>query len=339
MWYLTMNNSSLDDRNGDRVVFDREDVETVLQHVNMSPTIPRIPTGFFLQSMKFLNANEVLITGYIWQNISSLGTWKDFPEFSFPDPKETTIEKVYMNKDTGVIGWHFKTTLQQQFDYSRYPFDREDVWIRLLSNNSAEKVLVPDFDSYNSLIPERLPGLGHSFVLDGWKPQKTFFSYRVNSYDTNIGLGNVTNSNAPEFHFNVDVKRDLESTSNSDLLLITVVLILLYAILTMITKGESKIHFGFSSHGVLGYCTSILFTLIIAHSSLKARIPIGGIIYLEYFYFVMYIAILVISLNSIAFASNRSIPFIDAKDNMYVKVLYWPVIMGILLFITFLKFY
>ena len=44
MWHLTMNNSSLDDRNGDRVVFDREDVETVLQHVNMSPTTPRIPT-------------------------------------------------------------------------------------------------------------------------------------------------------------------------------------------------------------------------------------------------------------------------------------------------------
>jgi hypothetical protein len=53
----------------------------------------------------------------------------------------------------------------------------------------------------------------------------------------------------------------------------------------------------------------------------------------------MYIAILVVSLNSIVFASNRSVPFIDTKDNMYVKVLYWPVIMGILLLITFLNFY
>ena len=44
MWHLTMNNSALDSRNGDLVVFDREDVETVLQHVNMSPTTPRIPT-------------------------------------------------------------------------------------------------------------------------------------------------------------------------------------------------------------------------------------------------------------------------------------------------------
>jgi hypothetical protein len=339
MWYLTMNNSALDSRNGDLVVFDREDVETVLQHVDMNPTTPRTPTGFFLQSMEFLNANDILITGYIWQNISSLGTWKELPDFSFPDSKETAIEKVYVNKDTGVIGWRFKTTLHQQFDYSKYPFDREDAWIRVLSNNSVLNVLVPDFDSYDTLVPENLPGLRRPFALDGWKPQKTFFSYRINSNNTNIGLGKFTNSNAPELYFNVDIKRDLKSPSHSDLLLIIVVLILLFAVLTIITKGESKTHFGFSSHGVLGYCTSILFTLIIAQSSLRARIPIGGIIYLEYFYFIMYIAILVVSLNSIVFASNRSIPFIDTEDNMYVKVLYWPVIMGILLLITFLNFY
>jgi hypothetical protein len=339
LWHLTENNSALDSRNGDLVVFNREDVETVLQHVDTSSTTPRIPTGFFLQSMEFLNANDVLITGYIWQNISGLGVWKELPDFSFPDSKETTIEKVYANKNTGVIGWRFKTTLHQQFDYSKYPFDRENAWIRVLSNNSVENILIPDFDSYTSLVPENLPGLRLPFVLDGWNPQKTFFSYRVNSNNTNIGLGKFANSNAPEFHFNIDIKRSSKVPFNPDLLPITVVIILLFAILTIITKGENKTHFGFSSHGVLGYCTSILFTLILAHSSLRARIPISGIIYLEYFYFVMYLAILVVALNSIFFASNRRIPFIDAKDNMYVKVLYWPVIMGILLFITLLNFY
>ena len=44
MWHFTMNNSSLDGRNGDFVVLDREDVETMLQHANISPTTPRIPT-------------------------------------------------------------------------------------------------------------------------------------------------------------------------------------------------------------------------------------------------------------------------------------------------------
>ena len=44
VWHLTVNNSALDSRNGYLVVFDREDVETVLQHVNTSPSTPRIPT-------------------------------------------------------------------------------------------------------------------------------------------------------------------------------------------------------------------------------------------------------------------------------------------------------
>ena len=118
-----------------------------------------------------------------------------------------------------------------------------------------------------------------------------------------------------------------------------VIIFLLFAVLTITTKGENKSYFGFSSHGVLGYCTSLLFTLIVSHTSLRSRIPLGSIIYIEYFYLVLYLAILVVSLNSIAFASNRSIPFIDTKDNIYVKILYWPVIMGILLFITLLNFY
>ena len=122
-----------------------------------------------------------------------------------------------MNEDKSVLGWRFKTTLRQQFDYSRYPFDREDVWIRLKSNDSTS-VLVPDFDSYNSLIPETFPGMDRSFLLEGWEPQKTFFSYRLNSYSTNFGVGNFANSNVPELYFNVDVKRDFKGPFDSDLL-------------------------------------------------------------------------------------------------------------------------
>lgn len=340
MWHFTMNNSSLDNRKGDLIVFDREGVETVLQHFNTSLSTNKIPTGLLLRSLEFLNANDVVITGYIWQNISGIGIWKEIPDFSFPDSTETTFEETYVNKEKGFIAWRFKTTLRQQLDYSKYPFDRENLRIGLLSNYSSGNILVPDFDSYKNVIPENLPGLGNSFVLDGWDPQKTFFSYRASSINvSNIELKNLANSNRPEFYFNIDVKRNLESIFTYNFIYIIVALILLFAILTMITKGESKTHFGFSSHSVLGYCTSILFTLIIAHSSLRSRIPIVGVVYLEYFYFVMYIAILVISLDSIAFASNRSIPFIDAKDNLYMKVLYWPVIMGVLLFITILKFY
>ena len=385
IWHLTLSESSLEDRNEDIVVFDMADVETVLLHYDTNPKAPRVPTGVFIQSLEFSTANDVTMTGYIWQNISELGAQKasshisftvsnatateeanvdenstakgtstieDFsqdtsglvaenvsPSFSFPEAKETTIEKAYVDEDKGIVGWRFKTTLRQQFNYSRYPFDEEDVWIKFWNNASEGSVLVPDFDSYDSLVPENLPGLESSLVLEGWKPQKTFFSYRVNSYNTNFGVKDFKHTNVPELYFNIGIKRDFKSPFVSDFLPIMVVAALLFVVLAITTKEEKKNQFGFNSSGVLAYCASLFFVLIISHASLRTKIPTDSIIYLEYFYLILYLAILAVSLNSIAFASHVNIPFIDAKDNLYVKVLYWPVIMGVLLLITLLSFY
>ena len=118
-----------------------------------------------------------------------------------------------------------------------------------------------------------------------------------------------------------------------------VVAILLFVVLSITTREEKKNQFGFNSSGVLAYCASLFFVLIISHSSLRAKIPTDSVIYLEYFYLILYFAILAVSLNSIVFASHVNIPFIDAKDNLYVKVLYWPIIMGVLLLITLMNFY
>ena len=30
-----------------------------------------------------------------------------------------------------VIGWYFDVTVRQAFDYSKYPLDTQDVWLRL----------------------------------------------------------------------------------------------------------------------------------------------------------------------------------------------------------------
>lgn len=406
IWHFTLNGSSVEVKDRGIVVSDMAGVETVLLKSNTNPKAPRIPTGVFIQSMEFSTANEVVMTGYVWQNISGLAvdeaslslssqkskestikganvdgnltnknatkienfsqnvselvtdktssnissrgskeaiiklvTEKTSPSFSFPESKETLIEKAYMDADKGIIGWRFKTTLRQQFNYSRYPFDEEDVWIKFWNNASEESVLVPYFDSYDNLVPESRPGLEKSLVLEGWEPQKTFFSYRVNSYNTNFGVKDFKHTDVSELYFNVDVKRNLKSPFVSDLLPIMVVAALLFVVLAITTKEERKNQFGFNSSGVLAYCASLFFVLIISHSSLRSKIPTDSTIYLEYFYLLMYLAILAVSLNSIAFASHMDIPFIDAKDNLYVKVLYWPVIMGILLLITLTNFH
>lgn len=120
---------------------------------------------------------------------------------------------------------------------------------------------------------------------------------------------------------------------------IMVVAALLFVVLVITTKEERKNQFGFNFFGVLAYCASLFFVLIISHASFRNKIPTDSIIDLEYFYLIMYVAILAVSLNSIAFASHMDIPFIDTKDNLYVRLVYWPVIMGVLLLITLMNFY
>lgn len=338
IWHLTLNDSPHNGMNGDFIVSDMTDVETVLQN-STSLNAHRIPTGIFLQSLEFTSAYNVVASGYIWQNISETDYDNETPSFSFPESQDTTIEKAYEDENRSVIGWHFTTTLRQQFNYSRYPFDREDIWVRIWNNDSSKNVLLPDFDSYDSLNPKMYPGFERSLVLEGWEPQRTYFSYRKNSYNTNFGKGDFKHFNVPELYFNVDIKRDFKSPFTSYILPVLVVAILLFAVLMITTKDEKKEQCGFSSSDVLGYCSALFFVLILAHASLRDKIPVDDIIYLEYFYFIMYLAILAVSLNSIAFASSINFPLIDAKDNLYVKVLYWPIVMGILLLITLMNFY
>ena len=106
------------------------------------------------------------------------------------------------------------------------------------------------------------------------------------------------------------------------------------------TKSEQKLGlFGFSTSAVLAYCAALFFVLIVSHVHLRESVAAHGIIYLEYFYFVMYVAILTVSANSILFASDKQFRFIHYKDNIIIKLLYWPAVMLPLLGITLFIFY
>lgn len=199
---------------------------------------------------------------------------------------------------------------------------------------------MPDLDSYDNLSTESRPGLEKDFVLEGWEIQKSYFSYRDNSYNTNFGLEDYSHENVPELYFNVGVKRNFITPFISYMSPLIVVALLVFADLLLISKKEEDVSYsGFSSSGVLGYCAALLFVLIIAHVSLRENLAADGIIYLEYFYFAMYLAILAVSADSILFASKIKIKIIDYEDNLIVKVLYWPALMILLLILTLYAFY
>jgi len=338
VWSLALEESSAKDQCSIEI-YDRVGLEKALYTPKYQiESVIRVPTGVFLQSLEFSSANNVIVTGYIWQDYSNIEDDDISQGFIFPEAESIDVEETYREGD--VIGWYFRSVLRQPFDYSEYPFDSEEVWIRLWHKDFYKNIiLTPDMSSYEFINAELKPGLEHDFVLEGWKIQNSFYSYRKNSYNTDFGLAEFK-QDLPELYFNVGMKRDFFGSIISNLIPLTVVSILLFAVLLISTKSEEKIRlYGFSSSTVLAYCAALFFVLIISHVSLRDKLAAVGIIYLEYFYFVLYFVILVVSINSILLASTTRCFIVDCRDNLFIKILYWPVLLGLLLIITIVNFY
>ena len=79
--------------------------------------------------------------------------------------------------------------------------------------------------------------------------------------------------------------------------------------------------------------------VIIAHVNQRTSLSAQGVIYLELFYFVMYGAILSVAINAILIASPVTVRLIDYRKNFIARVLYWPVVTGVLLALSLAAFF
>lgn len=496
IWYSIVTTEG-DEDSRNLILISEEDVYAAMGNFNTSyfnrkngpneDRISYIPTGLYVQSIEIIKANNVNITGYMWQRHSNLllqldlkyvedfdkgrisdglvaafeknnnlflqdvniktieksGKWLlnkyEDKEYTYAIRKEgeklnvyqmasgvifpevdtegDKIEMVEVYNDADIKCWYFRVSLRQQSNYSKYPFDRANIWIRLWSKDYSEKgVLVLDFPPYGDFInPELKPGIEYNLVLEGWEIEHSHFSYRVRSYNTdfrneghvgrslfsadlqyksylnkgkfpsdlkqkfvNNGIKNsryvniyveefnkrwlvidkghkktysVCSDNEklnifeghkhfPELYFNIELKRNFIGPLISDMIPMIVVAFLVFSVLIISTTNKEKIGlFGFNTSAVLGYCAALFFVLIVSHVHLRENLAIMGLYYIESFYFVMYLAILAVSINSIIFASQAKFAFVQYKDNLIAKLLYWPLIQGALLGATLFTFY
>lgn len=302
-----------------------------------------IPTGVFVQSLEFEDANDVFITGYIWQKYD-----KNIPQnvsrgFILPEAVDPNVTEIHRHQDQNfeVIVWYFEAKLRENFDYSKYPFDVKDVWIRLWPKDFYKNIiLTPDFDAYDLMVPTSLPGLAEDFVLPGWDIKSSFFQYKLNNYNTNFGINSyIGQDNFPELYFTVVLQRNFINVLISNMMIIIVVLLLLFCIQILIIKHkESGENQDFTALEIVSACGAFLFIVIIDQINLRQKIITAGIIYLDYFYFILYIMILLVAINAILFASNIKIDWIDYKNNLIPKLLYWPTNLALLLLVTMLVF-
>ena len=304
--------------------------------------------------MRFEGARNIVVTGQIWQKYSDgLPDWvkpapgDGIPGFVLPQADITYSEGVnelYRRKegDQEIIRWSFRANLRQDFDFSKFPFDREEARIRILHKDFDQGVLLtPDLVSYTTTDPTALPGLDQeNFFLAGWDVEKSFFSLRLTNYNTDFGIQSRGRlENFPELYFNISLSRRILDPFISRMIPLALVALLLFAVLIIVTSRVERIGLlGFSTSAVLTYCAALLFVVVISQISLRTDLTAQGLLYMEFFYFAIYGAILSVSLNSILFATAPNLRFIQYRDNLVMELLFWPVLFGLILIVTLLTF-
>jgi cytochrome bd-type quinol oxidase subunit 2 len=308
-------------------------------------TQPRIlvPTGVFVQSIEFTSAFDPIISGFIWQKYGPQVPADVTRGFVLPDGSDLQSAEAYRftQGDTQVIGWSFRATLRQQFLYSQYPFDRHYIWVRVDPVDVTHNVvLTPDFSSYTTLQPEALPGVQPELVIENWDLKQAFFSYHTHSYNTNLGIEDYTHQiNYPELYYTIGMSRQILSSFVSYVVPPLVALVMLFGVLVLTTRRQDRRDStGWNSTNVLAFCAALFFVIIVSHVNLRQQVSANGILYLGYFYFLTYFAILLVSVNAILFILPGERGLIQRDDNLLSKLLYWPLLTFALLIITLAVF-
>jgi hypothetical protein len=346
IWYLAWNQRSYENSTESKIVLigrpglnkflDLREQQLSTQVKAEKPIY--IPTGLFVQSLEFNTANNVTVTGYIWQRFTKGVNDTVTRGFVMPESVDKIdVTESYKRKegDQEIVGWYFRAKLRQSFDYSQYPLDHKDIWIRLWAKDFDKNViLTPDFDSYPLMNPITNPGVAKDLVLSGWYLDSSFFQYYLNSYNTNFGITNYGGQDQlPELSFTVVIRRSIIPIFIGNIMPLAVVSFLLFSLLS-ITRKKAEGALGFSAKDTIQNSSALLFIVLLNQINLRGAIAAYGIIYLEYFYFVIYIMVLLVIINSLLFVFGSKLRLIQYEDNFVPKLLYWPTLFGLLLIIT-----
>jgi len=303
-----------------------------------------VPTGIYIQAIEFQSAINVKVTGHIWQRWPATFPETLEPGLVFPESQEGSLEQVYQSEEGGqrIVGWTFQTVVRQSFSYTTYPFDLQSVWLRMWPKQmTGPVVLVPDFVAYQSMNPQFTPGINKDLVLPGWLVTGSHFSFSPFQANTDFGLSmRRGGANMPELRYNIVIRREFLDAFISCILPIFVVIILMFAVLFIHTKDESIAgRVGFNSSVTVQVSAALFFVVLFAQVDLRRRLEIEQIMYMDFYYFLTYLVFLIVSIDSIAFGWTNRVAWLEHRNNLVPKLLYWPTIMFVLFLTTAWFFY
>jgi hypothetical protein len=305
-----------------------------------------VPTGVLLQSFEFLNANNVEMSGFIWQEYGPEIPDHVLRGVVLPEALDEAYEAREawrVERDgTEEIGWYFSGRFRQNFDYRLYPFDRQDIWLRIWSPEAVEGVLpVPDFGAYRDLTPESLPGIETQFVYGGWDPLRSGFSLDLIEYNVDYGLGyGFSRTPGPDLFFNLSVERDFLGPMLEHLVLEAAIAILLFFLLLLMAHdSDLEDRIGLTIFDLIVAAGGLLFAVILDHNAIRNVVQSQDLTYMEWFPLILDVFIVLVVLTAVLRVKRWRIPVIGYSGDLMPVAAYWPALIGSMLVVTLLVFF
>jgi hypothetical protein len=144
----------------------------------------------------------------------------------------------------------------------------------------------------------------------------------------------------PELYFNFVVKRSFLGPFTDYFLFGLAASLLLFGILTLTTSNEDlKMRFGLSTAGVVTAVSGLFFAIILKHNQLRTTLGTPALAYMEVMPYILYLLLILVGLNAILLSSPYNIRFIEYRHNLLPKLLFWPLLLGLLLIVTVAVFF
>ncbi|MEZ4561576.1 MAG: hypothetical protein R2853_02410 [Thermomicrobiales bacterium] len=305
-----------------------------------------IPTGVYLQSFEFQSTSNVEMSGFVWQKYdpdvpADLRRGVALPE-QLEDAYNPTPAWDITRNGVQEVGWYFSGQFRQNFDYRDYPFDQQDIWLRLWHPEVDYSVmLVPDFAAYRDLRPEALPGLDTQFVYGGWDPVQTYFSYALLDYNVDFGLDyGFTDAPDPELYYNLMVARDpLGPLLEHGVLEVAIAILLFLLLLLMAHEATAERPLGITVFDLIVAVGALLFAVILDHNAVRGAVQSQSLTYLEWFPLLLDIFIVLVVLDGVAAVKGWRIPILGYRGDLLPVLAYWPLLIGGFLLITLRTFF
>jgi preprotein translocase subunit SecG len=248
---------------------------------------------------------------------------------AFPGALSVEMEELFRKEVAGeqVIGWSFKLELPEQFDAKDFPLDRGNITLDVVPKAFDEPVLlVPDLASYDNIVTSALPGVGSTLGLPGWQLEESSFSHKERTINSDLGLAQVSLfRDVLTLQFTIGLRRVFTNPFIIHVMPLTILLFLMFAVLMLTSRREGLAErLGFNASAIIGAYGTFFFIAVLQHVSLRESMGTSQLVYFEWFYILVYVQLLLLSLNALLFSANTEVKFILFEDNLWPKLLYGP---------------